>query len=81
MPNVVEEVKSIYLMEPFEENEANNLPKSIKKFCRGLRIVKKRGIKSLEEANEVALKDAIGMYRDINAVVSEWEGNLYGQVW
>ena len=60
MPSIVEEIKKIYLMEPIEESQSQRLPKHIRKFCRGLKIVQQKQVRDLKEANEVALKEALG---------------------
>lgn len=74
MPNVVEEVKHMYIYKPFENERS--LPKVIRKFCRGLKMVHQVAVTSMKEANKAALEAAKAAKKDSRkrAVVKEFTG-------
>jgi len=56
MPETVEEIKHMYLYEPYEN--AASLPEHIKNFCAGRVIVTRQVVVDLKQAAETALKQA-----------------------
>jgi len=56
MPDKVEEIKHMFLAEPYEN--AASLPQHIKNFCAGRAIVTRQVVTTLKQAAEIAVKQA-----------------------
>ena len=60
MPNDVEEIKDLFLSEPYPN--ADSLPQHIKTFCAGRLVVAKVLVADLRQAAEIAVKQALGTF-------------------